>query len=412
MTTSRRANVSSGRALEKQAHFSRALRVGDTVLQAGTTAIDRRGQVRGVGDVARQVDTILAIAAWSMGQAGGRLDDVVRSRIYVTDPALADPAARALARRFRDTRPAATLVQVSRLWPPQQLVEIELDAVDGARGTARHIASGRPLEEMYAYSRAVRVGERVLVSGSTALNARGAVEAPGDLYRQTRLTMDTVFQALDEAGGTPADLVYTKTFLTAPSGVADYTRAWLEAVGDVRPASTLLVVPGLVRPDMLIEVEAEAVVGASRTRQDIYTQRMREKPRGYARAVQVGDWIHVSGCTALDPAGDVRAAGDWAAQHDLAVETIRWTLEQAGASLDDVVRRRTFTVDAAQMNRASSQGPAWFAGSCPAALDCRVAALARPELLVEVEVTAVKGARAGIQWIGPDALDPVDGLPA
>ena len=412
MTTHRRANVSSGRALEKQAHYSRALRVGDTVLQAGTTATDRQGQVRGVGDVARQVETILAIAEWSLGKAGGRLDDVVRTRIYVTDPALADAAARTLARRLRDTRPAATLVQVSRLARAEQLVEIEMDAVDGARGTARRIASGRPLEERYAYSRAVRVGERVLVSGSTALNARGAVGAPGDVYRQTRITMDTVFQAIDEAGGTPGDLVYTKTFLTSASGVADYTRAWLEAVGNVRPASTLLVVPGLVRPEMLIEVEAEAVVGASRTRQDIYTQRMREKPRGYARAVQAGDWIHVSGCTALDPGGDVRATGDWAAQYDLAVETIEWTLEQAGASLDDVVRRRTFTVDAAEVNRPYGQGPAWFAGSCPASLGCRVAALARPELLVEVEVTAVKGARAGIEWIGPDALDPTDGLPA
>lgn len=412
MSTLRRVNVSSGRSLEQQAHYSRAVRVGDTVLQAGTTAIDRQGHVRGVGDIARQVETILAIAEWSMGKAGGRLDDVVRSRIYVTDAALADPAARALARRFRDVRPAATLVQVSRLLQPEQLVEVELDAVDGARAARRHISSGRPLEDIYAYSRAVRMGERVFIAGSTALNARGAVEAPGDLYRQTRVTMDTILEAVDQAGGTPADLVYTKTFLTAASGVTDYTRAWLEALGDVRPASTLLVVPGLVRPEMLIEVEAEAVVGAARTRRDIYTQQTREKPRGYARAVQAGDWIHVSGCTALDPGGHVRAAGDWARQYDLAVETIQWTLREAGASLDDVVRRRTFTVAAAERNRPDAQGPAWFAGSCPAALGCRVAALARPELLVEVEVTAVKGAGDGIEWVGPDAADPVDPLPA
>ena len=86
----RRINVSSGRTLEQVAQYSRALRVGDTVLQAGTTAIDRAGHVRGTGDVARQVETILAIAEWSMGKAGGRLDDVVRSRIYVTDIAVAD----------------------------------------------------------------------------------------------------------------------------------------------------------------------------------------------------------------------------------------------------------------------------------------------------------------------------------
>ena len=86
----RRVNVASGRPLEKLANYSRALRAGDTVLQSGTTAIDRQGNVRGVGDVAQQVDAIMRIAEWSMGKAGGRLDDVVRSRIYVTDIALAD----------------------------------------------------------------------------------------------------------------------------------------------------------------------------------------------------------------------------------------------------------------------------------------------------------------------------------
>src|SRR5882724_1183353 len=142
MGTSRRLNVASGRQLESLAHYSRALRVGDTVLQSGTTAIDRQGRVHGEGDVAAQVEAIMKIAAWSMGKAGGRLDDVVRSRIYVTDIAVGDAAARAIARYFRDARPAATLVQVSGLARPQQLVEIELDAVDGAGAAARRISSG------------------------------------------------------------------------------------------------------------------------------------------------------------------------------------------------------------------------------------------------------------------------------
>jgi hypothetical protein len=60
------------------------------------------------------------------------------------------------------------------------------------------------------------------------------------------------------------------------------------------------------------------------------------------------------------------------------------------------------------MNRQYGEGPAWFANSCPASLGCRIAGLARPELLVEVEVMAVKGAHAGIEWVGPDAVDPLD----
>lgn len=408
MTTPRRINVSSGRTLEATAHYSRAVRVGNTVLQAGTTAIDPKGDVRGVGDVTKQVETIMAIAEWSMGKAGGRLDEVVRSRIYVTDMKLADQAARAIARRFRDVRPASTLVEVRGLARPEQLVEIELEAVDGADQSARRIGSGRSIEDQYAYSRAVRVGDRVFVSGSTALNARGAIDGPGDVYRQTRSTLDTIFAALAEAGGTPADLVYTKSFFSDLSHMADYTRAWLEAFGDVRPTSTTLGIPALLRPEMLIEIEAEAIIGAAKTRRDVYTRQQREKPRGYARLVEVGERIYMSGCTDLDAAGQVQAPNDWAAQYDHALETVRWSLDQVGASLDDVVRRQTFTVDRAQVNRPPGQGPAYFAGSRPASMGCRIMGLARPELLVEVEVMAVKGAGTGIEAIGPDPVDPVD----
>jgi len=407
MTPPRRLNVASGRPLEQLAHYSRALRVGDTVLQSGTTAIDRQGNVHGVGDVARQVDAIMRIAAWSMGKAGGRRDDVVRCRIYVTDIAVADAAARAIARHLKNARPASTLVAVNGLARAEQLIEIELDAVDGAAASAQRVSSGGPLEGVYAYSRAVRVGDRVFISGSTALRA-GGVEGVGDMYRQTRATMETILRALAEAGGVPGDLVYTKTFLTDLSRSDEYTQAFLEALGDVRPVSTLLGSPALVHHDLLVEIEAEAVLGAARVRRDIYTEHMREKPRGYARAVAVGDQIYVSGCTSLSSTGEVRAAGDWAGQFDLAVDTIGWALGQVGAPLDDVVRRRTFTVHGAHQNRPYGEGPAPFAKSHPASLGCRISGLARPELLVEIEVSAVKGAGAEIEWIGPDAADPLD----
>jgi enamine deaminase RidA (YjgF/YER057c/UK114 family) len=408
MTTTRRINVHSGRELETLAHYSRALRVGDTVLLAGTTSLDRQGTVRGAGDAAAQVEAIMRIAAWSLGKAGGRLDDVVRSRVYVTDMRLGDQAARAAARYFGTARPAATLVQVSGLNRPEMLVEIELDAVDGAGTSASRISSGRPTEQAYAYSRAVRVGDRVFISGSTALDSRGEVQAPGDMYRQTRLTMETILRALAEAGGTPGDLVSTKSYVTDLGRIDEYTRGLVDALADVRPTSTLLAIPALLRPEMLVEIEAEAVIGAAAARRDIYTEHMREKPRGYARAVAVGDVVHVSGCTSVSSTGQVQAPDDWAAQVDLAMDVIRGALGQAGAGLDDVVRRRTFTVEGARQNRPHGAGPTPFAKSHPASLGCRIAGLARPGLVVEVEVTAVKNAGRDIEWIGPDAVDPLD----
>lgn len=409
MGTSQRINVASGRSLENLAHYSRALRAGNLVLQSGTTAIDRQGNVHGEGNIARQVEAIMSIAEWSMGQAGGTFADVVRSRIYITDMTLADQAMRTLARYFREVCPTGTLVQVNRLARPAQLIEIEFDAVDGAATQAQRISSGRPIESEYAYSRAVRVGEHIYISGTTALNAQGVVAGQGDLYRQTRQTLDTIFWALEQAGGRPEDLVYTKSFLTDLSRTAEYTRAWVEALGDVRPVATLLGVPGLISSDMLVEIEAEAIISAGKIRRDMYTARRREHPRGYARAVAVGDWVYVSGCTSLDDAGQPQAVGDWAAQVDLAHETIQWSLAQAGASLDDVIRRRTFTVDRAQINRPHGEGPAWFANSCPVSMGCRISGLAQPELLVEVEAVARKGAQADITWLGPAETDPLQG---
>jgi enamine deaminase RidA (YjgF/YER057c/UK114 family) len=401
MANLRRINVGSGRPLEPLANYSRALRVGDMVLQSGTTAIDVDGNIIGEGDIAKQVDAIMDISEGTMGQAGGKLDDVVRARIYVTDIALADQAGRAFAKYFKDVRPAATLVQVSRLARPTQLIEIELDAVDGAKETAQRISSGRPTEDLYAYSRAVRVGERVFISGTTSLKEQRDVAHHGDLYGQSRDAYDTILEALDTAGGAPGDLVYTKTFVTNMAQSDRHRSARLEALGDVRPTATLLGIPGLIAPEMLVEIEAEAIIGAAATRQDYYTGAENEKHRGYARAVAVGDVVHVSGCTSMDLNGDVQAPGDWAAQFDLCHEAIQSALAQAGAGLDDVVRRRSFTIASAEQNRPYGEGPPWFADSRPVSMGCRISGLALPEMLVEVDAWAVKGAHKNIEWLGP-----------
>ena len=404
MATTRRINVASGRPLEPLAHYSRALRIGDMVLQSGTTAIDTEGNVIGEGDIGRQVDAIMEIAKETMGQAGGRLEDVVRARVYVTDAALADRAGRALGTYFRDIRPAATLVQVSRLARPSQLIEIELDAIDGAETRAEKVSSGRPTEAAYGYSRAVRVDDRIFISGTTAMNDQGRIEGPGDMHRQAQATLETIVSALEQAGGTLADLVYTKTFVTDVSASATEAgmRARLDALGDVRPTATLLGIPGLILPEMLVEIEAEAIVGAADARRDIYTEKQRERARGYARAVAVGDVVHVSGCTSIDADGAVQAAGDWARQYDLCHETIRWALAEAGVPLDDVVRRRIFTVAEAEQNRPYGEGPGWFADSRPVSMGCRIAGLAQTEMLVEVDAVAVRGAHQDIEWLGPD----------
>ena len=128
MTTSRQ-NISSGTPWEARVGYSRAVRVSNAVHVAGTTASDAVGQVVAVGDAYGQTKYILEKIQAALEEAEASLNDVVRSRIFVTDLSLWEDIGRAHGEFFGDIRPAATMVEVSRLIDPNHLVEIEVEAI-------------------------------------------------------------------------------------------------------------------------------------------------------------------------------------------------------------------------------------------------------------------------------------------
>ena len=124
-----------------------------------------------------------------------------------------------------------------------------------------NISSGGPLEATVGYSRAVRVGDQVAVAGTTTLNP-GGVDHPGDCYMQTRAVLSLIEDALRQAGASLSDVVRTRAFLTDISKADDYGRAHGEVFGDIRPAATLVEVSALVHPDLVVEIEVDAIVSS------------------------------------------------------------------------------------------------------------------------------------------------------
>ena len=129
-----------------------------------------------------------------------------------------------------------------------------------------NIASGSPWEPLRGYSRAVRVGSHLYVSGTTAMNAQGDIVGQGDAYEQTRFVIRVIKEVLATQGFALNDVVRTRMFVTNISKWEEFARGHSEAFDSIRPASSIVQVTRLVDPRMLLEMEVDAILGCKLVR--------------------------------------------------------------------------------------------------------------------------------------------------
>ena len=128
----------------------------------------------------------------------------------------------------------------------------------------QNFSSGAPFEEKAGYSRAVKVGNMVLIGGTTTTNAKGEVEGVGDAYLQTKIILQKIEAVLKKAGAKISDVVRVRFYVTDISRGQEYIRAYSEWFKEIRPVITMAEVKALARPDHLVEIEAEAIIGSYR----------------------------------------------------------------------------------------------------------------------------------------------------
>ena len=123
----------------------------------------------------------------------------------------------------------------------------------------KRISSGSPLEPRIGFSRAVRVGTFVAISGTAPIAQDGSVAARGDVYGQTRRCLEIISQAVSDAGLTMSEVIRTRVMLTDISRWEEAARAHGEVFATIKPACTFVEVKGFINPEWLVEVEADCV---------------------------------------------------------------------------------------------------------------------------------------------------------
>lgn len=241
--------------------------VGEEFWLSGITAMQPDGSVPSAGYRSPQLVQVAFKVISLLNSIGSKATDVVGVRTYTPLNYLSSnnepPPPSETRTILMEGRPGAAGITVTAVGDREIGVLVEVEGVRGAAQTRKNVWDGRTNLLRGSYSRSVGVGDVVYVSGSTSLIAGEVVRSPFDAWAQTIDTLETIRWSIEEQGQSWNDLVRTRSYVVGQENLEPVARALRETLGDIRPASTVVGVPALGQPKVLVEIEATAVMGAA-----------------------------------------------------------------------------------------------------------------------------------------------------
>lgn len=367
--TERKVIKGSGRA-----GSSPALVIADDRLFTSGMISDRPGELE--SESHRVFQQLLSM----LRDAGVSLDDVVRTRAWYVDDGGEEVLRDTHGVVFDHPGPAFSAIRATCL-PQGASVAIEVEAIKGAADRIKRFGS----VEFDSTSVATFVDGELWLSGVTAGGKTAAEQVAG--------AMSTATEALNEFSLTPAEVVATRHFMRHDTQDDERSGVWPDFMSQGIPTSAGIAVES-VGADRQFMFECEAVADASQGRNNLRSGRSFEVEHNYCRSVRVRghDVTYVAGTTSLIPGETVRHEFDVAGQVADTLETVRWAIEQQGMEWSDLVRTRTYVVGGPEkLVEAARALEEILGGSASARALVGVPVLGRPEVVVEIEATAVAG---------------------
>ena len=386
-----------------------ATRAGERVYLSGANALQPDGQVKGLGDAAAQTHAALDRLEAALRAAGGSLANLTKLTTCIVDRGFRAEIYRTIAQRLPDVRPVSTGLVVPGLGLPELIVQIDAEAAIPSGGV-RHT---RPFtfEKWYGQDfpwqgcMAVGTDAEWFMRGQTGgrLDHSGSVgmgRTVADAGKQADQALQNLATILQESGSSMEDVCKITVYISDRAYRAAVYPMIGKHFGDVRPVSTGIVTTGFAKPEILFEIDAVVI----RKQDGKPHERLRQYHSGNARygtqaqgldckfcmIVVAGDRVILRGQTGMGLDEKLYGRGDAKAQAEQAMDNVETLLAEAGVGLADVAKATVYVTERDYLAEVNEAVLKRFGAHPPAFTTLLVKGLASPELLMEVDIVAIK----------------------